>query len=329
MIESMTQSLIREAPVPMNPIAPLYFCFFDEVCYFSFSFADPLAQAIEAGQVTDGELVPQGIKITVVQSTIAYASTQDVEYMEAVGFGRITLMLDGKSARLSNSRADVVDGYVLVSVQDVSPGGLTSEFRINFMIKSEEQEQDQSSKSGAKEGAAVHKKSNKFDEMVEQARMIISSLQTQFEGLQAEEPTVKVSQISPIGLVDINFSQEMFVPDTVDEPTTGRLLEQSEATLIEAFKAKKMLQVELIDKSESDLRLNKNFDWHVSSYTENKLQIQLSFEEPLAISSAQTGRDQIKVKFLDTQMIFNGFGVRLPNFTEISFAIPPQYASST
>lgn len=69
--------LLREPPVAIPSIAPIYIGFFNEQSEYTFEFADPLAIAIKEGtssSVIEG-LVPSGIEIKLVSTTLPYLTT--------------------------------------------------------------------------------------------------------------------------------------------------------------------------------------------------------------------------------------------------------------
>lgn len=135
------QSLTLEAPVSVSTIAPLYRVDFNETLFFPFDFAD--VQALK-GMVDQSEL--GGLKIRIVENSLSGAlSLSELEFSE-VGFGKLVIRADGVAAseellpqpgqlESSNDTEDsemAITTHVKVEVTDLSPGGLTSTFLINF-----------------------------------------------------------------------------------------------------------------------------------------------------------------------------------------------------
>ena len=52
---------MKEAPISVDLIAPLYRSFYEEVVEYSFNFADPLAVILDAYQDTVIDIAPVGI----------------------------------------------------------------------------------------------------------------------------------------------------------------------------------------------------------------------------------------------------------------------------
>ena len=117
----------------------------------------------------------------------------------------------------------------------------------------------------------------------------------------------------------------MSVPENkVTSNENGRRLESFE--ILDSLQINDMVQIDLIDYSDSDLPENKSFKWNITTYSNYTMNIQLIFEDPLQISASQN--DEIKVTFNDTRFIYDFAGQEVNNGTQLIMAIPPQYSSN-
>ena len=95
-IETMAGSLTRLAPVCLSTISSQYSVTFKESKFLTFEFADPLAQAILDGSVSDSDLELGGLAIKEVQNdmpfVLSYIITHDPR---GVGFGSIIFQIAG------------------------------------------------------------------------------------------------------------------------------------------------------------------------------------------------------------------------------------------
>ena len=93
--------LLRDPPVSLSPIQPVYIAKFDEKNYFEFKFADPLALdgKTEKDKFARSEgLVPNGINISLKSANIPFSHSFKLSYDEGVGFGKLEFIIDGDAA---------------------------------------------------------------------------------------------------------------------------------------------------------------------------------------------------------------------------------------
>ena len=136
-------TLVKEAPVSLDLIAPIYRSFYGETVEYSFNFADPLAVALETYQETVANIAPVGIQIKVSSIDSPYASVKDTDYSRGIGYGSLTLIVDGEAAALDlpkdtlllQSGDFTINGSVNLEVTDLSSGGFSSPFTVNFEIR--------------------------------------------------------------------------------------------------------------------------------------------------------------------------------------------------
>lgn len=156
------------------------------------------------------------------------------------------------------------------------------------------------------------------------------ALQSKYRTVDIEKPAVKISQVTATGDVFLNFSNNMQVPRNVtsESSKSRRRLEEVDGfiDIYDTLKIHEMLEVELIDKSDTDLEANKNFIWNVTSYSSREMKISLLFQDPLQISS-EAQNDLLKVRFRDTRFIYDFAGQEIKNGTELVMPVPPQFAS--
>lgn len=126
----------------------------------------------------------------------------------------------------------------------------------------------------------------------------------------------------------------MFLPinGTIELPDTHDDEDEFKRSLrtfhiFDAMKRYHMIKIELIDKSDSDEPLNKDFDWDIVEYTEREMQIQVDFFEPINIS--QSKNDKLLVNFTRTNFLFDMYGVELVNGTHIYKDIPPIFPTKS
>ena len=86
------------------------------------------------------------------------------------------------------------------------------------------------------------------------------------------------------------------------------------------------LSVTLIDESDYDVPLDKDFNWEITAFKPKSLEIQLNFTEPLAISEGEES-DRIKVSFKKTELLYDEYGQALDTGTEIESYVPAQFSS--
>jgi hypothetical protein len=86
-----------------------------------------------------------------------------------------------------------------------------------------------------------------------------------------------------------------------------------------------MIKIDLIDESDYDKPLNRNFMWKITSYSEKDMYIQLFFDEPLKVSTGDQ-YDRIRIIFNDTRFIFDENGEEILNGTLVMRDIPPLFA---
>ena len=95
-----------------------------------------------------------------------------------------------------------------------------------------------------------------------------------------EAPTMQIESISNVGKVEISFSQEMnIISNLTNINSTNLHLELKQVDLDNDFS---ML----------------NFTWNVTSFSSNKMTIQMYFENPIYISSS-TQRDMLQLTVLE------------------------------
>ena len=93
-------SLEREAPVSLSNILPVYTAFINESVEYEVNFADPLALALQ-NNPDASELVPSGLKIKIISLNMPFVSIEIKTDEEVdVGFGKVTLKVDGTEAEL-------------------------------------------------------------------------------------------------------------------------------------------------------------------------------------------------------------------------------------
>ena len=90
--------------------------------------------------------------------------------------------------------------------------------------------------------------------------------------------------------------------------------------LLDYLKQNQTMAVEIIDEEDSDSFLNKKFDWTISTYTHDEMQIALDFENPRDISQQST--DTVKVTFYETSLLFDAQGQSIDAGTELLERIP-------
>ena len=152
-------NLVKEAPISVDLIAPIYRSFYEEVVEYSFNFADPLAVILDSYQETVIDIAPVGIQIKVSSIDSPYVTVKDIDYSRGVGYGSLTLIVDGVAAAQDLPKDEVLlqsgdftaSGSVTIEVIDLSQGGFSSSFMINFEIKQNalDGQEDEESKSAA------------------------------------------------------------------------------------------------------------------------------------------------------------------------------------
>lgn len=132
-----------EAPVATSTIAPSYIVSIYEAQYFSFEFADAKLIAGTAESSTLG-----GLNVKIVENTLpGTLSDSELVYPE-VGLAKLVIFADGTTLESelaatnstetgSEESSSSLEAYLTVEVSDLSQGGLTSTFTINFKFTSE------------------------------------------------------------------------------------------------------------------------------------------------------------------------------------------------
>ena len=111
---------------------------------YRFDFADPIAVELEQGipQIFE-DLTPGKLAIRIEKNELpAFVRNNSIDFSNGVGFGSITLSIDGKeafkelAARVqSESLNDLaIEGKVIIEVQDTSLGGKKGVFEVNFKV---------------------------------------------------------------------------------------------------------------------------------------------------------------------------------------------------
>ena len=97
-----------------------------------------------------------------------------------------------------------------------------------------------------------------------------------------EKPKAYIKEVSRSGVVTINFTKKMKSYLFGQTDKKRRELQQGES--LQILKDESMIQVEMIDGSQTDEFLNKEFDWSIKDYTSTRMKIQLKFEQPNHVS---------------------------------------------
>ena len=140
-INEISGSLVRDAPVPLEPIQAEYEVAWGQESAFTFDFADPIVLQNKANETFPDEMVQKGLEIKVSDNDMpSVILIEDIDYKKGVGFCSITFKIDGSEAEnlFGSIGADFKEGEsyqekeskvsVYVDVKDLSDGGLTSVF---------------------------------------------------------------------------------------------------------------------------------------------------------------------------------------------------------
>ena len=85
------------------------------------------------------------------------------------------------------------------------------------------------------------------------------------------------------------------------------------------------MTVEIIDLSDSDIPVDKSFQWNLTSFTKTGMELSVKFNEPLVISSQN--RDKVLVTFMNSYLFFDFAGQEIKNGTQVKRDIPPQFSN--
>jgi hypothetical protein len=144
-------------------------------------------------------------------------------------------------------------------------------------------------------------------------------------------PDVKIVSVTSTGVVRLKFSQPMIIPPldlirnaaaldssvdkgpsiTNNNKISGRLLQTGETpALLVSIKPGKYSK-----------ELNFSMSYNITSYHHNTLELTLSFDNPLQVSS-MADPDQVEIKFVGSYYFFNYLGKTISANTTIKATLP-------
>ena len=90
----------RRAPISTSNIAPVYYAFSSQTTFYKFNFADPLAIELDEGTTEPlFDLTPGVLAIRVSKNELpALVRKESTDFSNGIGYGSITLSIDGEQA---------------------------------------------------------------------------------------------------------------------------------------------------------------------------------------------------------------------------------------
>ena len=181
-----------------------------------------------------------------------------------------------------------------IKVIDISLGGKSSEFTFNFeIIDNDDSNIDGEEKPKSAEEEIEELLADPAIELTPEEAEIIETavfkkyeLQEFYKDIKIDKPAVKFVEVTKSGAIQLDFTNDMFVPKLTGTRRLNDTIEESEDSQIEIFdfiKLKAMLKVELEDNSDSED--DKKFSWNITDFSKSKIDLQMNFEDPLLISS--------------------------------------------
>ena len=134
------------------------------------------------------------------------------------------------------------------------------------------------------------------------------------------EPNLTVTSITNTGKIKISFSNKMFVPP-LEQINKAAFPAANHARMLSKIVEKvRALQVRAIPGSESFKR-NLTLSYNITSFKERSMEIQLYFDNALAVSSNSIP-DEVEIKVPGNFYYFDTRGNVLPKDTAIRMKLP-------
>jgi hypothetical protein len=136
--------------------------------------------------------------------------------------------------------------------------------------------------------------------------------------VKSEPPSVEIDTVSLRGFVQLRFSKQMLTaPLEIMQKLSVRSPEKSEAIV-----------VEIVPGLHSDPEML-GFDFEITKYDNDLMEIQLLFESPVHISSDVNNPELLKISFPGWSYFFDTEGQYIAKDTILVHKLPPQITNNT